>query len=99
MAACSSGVYQIHKLCLSRLSRKEILHSLLSTCPIWPLKYRRNLVPGGWLEMQDFCAPLVCDDGTCTKDSTLWKWQEHLLEASVRVGRPLNTPPRYKQWM
>jgi len=58
-----------------------------------------NLAPGGWLEMQDFCAPLICDDGTCTKDSALWKWQEHLLEASVRIGRPLNAPPKYKQWM
>jgi len=59
----------------------------------------KNLVPGGWLEMQDFCAPGYCDDGTCPKDSALSRWQENLVEASVKLGRPLNTPPKYKQWM
>ncbi len=49
--------------------------------------------------MQDFCAPILCDDGTCSKDTALWKWQELLVEASVKLGRPLNTPPKYKQWM
>lgn len=58
-----------------------------------------NLVPGGWLEMQDFSAPVLCDDGTCTKESALWRWQENLTDASVKLGRPLNTPPKYKQWM
>lgn len=49
--------------------------------------------------MQDFCAGVVSDDGSCSKDSALWKWQEHLADASVKLGRPLNTPPKYKQWM
>jgi hypothetical protein len=49
--------------------------------------------------MQDFCADVGCDDGSCSKDSALWKWQQHLVEASAKIGRPLNTPPQYKRWM
>src|SRR5436190_1445858 len=49
--------------------------------------------------MQDFCAPALSDDGSYSKESALWKWQENLTEASVKLGRPLNTPPNYKKWM
>lgn len=43
----------------------------------WPRFFSQSLEhmnPGGWIELQDICMPVQCDDGTLKEDSHLWKW-------------------------
>lgn len=51
----------------------------------------QNLKPGGWLEMQEFHLPFMCDDGSLPPDSTLAKFTVEQFEAiektGVRIGR------------
>lgn len=47
-----------------------------------------NLVPGGYVEVQEIDVMLTSDDGTLTKDHHLLKWCTLLNEASIIVGRP-----------
>ncbi len=41
--------------------------------------------PGGYLEVQDVCLPVRCDDDTL-KDTNLEKYGELLLEGSLKLG-------------
>ncbi|KAH7123080.1 S-adenosyl-L-methionine-dependent methyltransferase [Dactylonectria macrodidyma] len=47
-----------------------------------------NLVPGGFVEVQEIDVMLTSDDGTLTEDHDLLKWCTLLNQASVMVGRP-----------
>jgi hypothetical protein len=58
-----------------------------------------NLQPGGWFELQDLTFPVGNDDNTLTKDHAVYKWSEHMLEASRRINQDLDNPPKYAQWM
>ncbi|KAI8171654.1 Secondary metabolism regulator LAE1 [Colletotrichum sp. SAR 10_86] len=49
-----------------------------------------NLEPGGYFEIQDSIWPPVCDDGTFSEDSALYKWTRLLVEASDKLGRPID---------
>ncbi|KIV81136.1 hypothetical protein PV11_08580 [Exophiala sideris] len=57
------------------------------------------LQPGGWLEMQELCYPIRCDDGTLSGDCALSEWSRLLLDATVQVGQAANKPVQYEEWM
>ncbi|PGH18127.1 hypothetical protein AJ79_00755 [Helicocarpus griseus UAMH5409] len=57
------------------------------------------LKPGGWMEMQELCNPIVSDDGTLAEDSSLAKWAKLLVEASAKLKRPADNPRNYASWM
>ncbi|KAL2126802.1 hypothetical protein VTI74DRAFT_214 [Chaetomium olivicolor] len=68
----------------------------------WPRFFAqsfRHLNPGGWIEAVDIMNPLRCDDGTLPEDSALLKWNRLLLDATVRLGAPVDSVQRYKQQM
>ncbi|KAI9051879.1 hypothetical protein LZ554_004135 [Drepanopeziza brunnea f. sp. 'monogermtubi'] len=58
-----------------------------------------HLKPGGWLEMQELCFPARCDDGSNDPGNSITRWNNLMLEASIEMGKPLNNPPHYAQWM
>ena len=41
--------------------------------------------------------PLSCDDGTLAEDSAIQKWCRLCLEASIKIGMPLNSSLYHKQ--
>lgn len=49
--------------------------------------------------MTDIIFEPRCDDGTLKPDSTLSKWCDLLLEASVKIGRPLDSTRQHKKQM
>ncbi|RDW58896.1 S-adenosyl-L-methionine-dependent methyltransferase-3 [Coleophoma cylindrospora] len=55
-----------------------------------------NLEAGGFIELADICMPIECDDGTLPSGSALKKWGDCILEASIKGGRPINSPKSYK---
>jgi len=56
-----------------------------------------HLTPGGYIELFDSVTPIACDDGTLPPDSPLLKWSNLLLEASRKMGRPIDSVLQYKQ--
>lgn len=48
------------------------------------------------MEIQDICTPCRCDDGTL-KGTNLEKWGQLMLEASLKLGLPLNSAVTVKQ--
>ncbi|KAF9885520.1 hypothetical protein FE257_012848 [Aspergillus nanangensis] len=59
----------------------------------------QSLNPGGWIEMQELCNPVACDDGTLPEDSPLARWGRLLIEASEKMHRPTDNPTKYESWM
>ncbi|KAF5024442.1 hypothetical protein F66182_3528 [Fusarium sp. NRRL 66182] len=60
-------------------------------------KAYNGLSPGGWYEIQDIQLPVFCDDDTLDpKTSPIMKWQQGLIEASKKIGRPLGDCDNYK---
>lgn len=56
------------------------------------------LRPGGWMEMQDLYAPVLCDDGTMS--GTAWQeWNDLFSEACSKIGRDASCAAKYKNWM
>ncbi|KAH8680259.1 S-adenosyl-L-methionine-dependent methyltransferase, partial [Ilyonectria robusta] len=47
-----------------------------------------NLVPGGYVEVQEIDVLLTSDDGTLKMDNNLRQWSMILREASVKIGLP-----------
>lgn len=60
---------------------------------------RRNLEPGGVLEMQDLTHPVRSDDGTLTEDLELRRLGLLFIEAAAKAGRPLDVAPQYKTFL
>jgi hypothetical protein len=57
------------------------------------LTQNSGLSAQGWYEIQDIQLPVFCDDGTLDpKTSPIMKWQEGLIDASKKLGRPLDPP-------
>ncbi|EXF76889.1 methyltransferase domain-containing protein [Colletotrichum fioriniae PJ7] len=56
-----------------------------------------HLEPGGYIELQDNSFPIMCDDDTMAPDSAIARWSTLLMEATELMGRPCNTPSRFKQ--
>jgi len=57
-----------------------------------------SLAPGGWLETQDICLPARCDDDSM-KGTVLWEWNENMMKAAEKLGRPWTNAQKYAQWM
>ena len=51
---------------------------------------RRNLEPGGWLEIQDYGLPVKSADGTST-GTDVERWGELLCSAGRELGRPMGS--------
>jgi len=82
----------------------DFIHSRMMTGSFkdWPRFFRQAfefLTPGGYLELSDIIYPVHCDDGTLKPDSALARCYDLLLEASVKLGRPLNSGLFYKKQM
>jgi len=60
---------------------------------------KRNLNPGGWLEMQEIALPFSNDDNTVTPEHAVYKWGNLLHEASKLIGQDFGNPLKYTQWM
>lgn len=50
-----------------------------------------NLNPGGSVEIQDILFDLRSDDNTLPEDSALKQWSQYMLEASIKLGAPLDS--------
>ncbi|KAI1382728.1 S-adenosyl-L-methionine-dependent methyltransferase [Hypoxylon trugodes] len=48
------------------------------------------LEPGGWLEVIDPTLPACCDDGTLKPEAAINRWDEYLVKASKKLGRPFD---------
>lgn len=75
----------------------DYIHSRVMTGSIsdWDLYLRRcyhNLVPGGWVELQEIAVYCESDDGTLTPDHAISKWSKLLHEATIKLGRPYIDP-------
>jgi hypothetical protein len=80
---------KFHALWISNPIDKEINTDNVSTS---------HTNPGGYLEVQDITPPLRCSDDTL-KGTSLDKWGYMLLEASVKLGVPLDSALTVKQMM
>jgi len=80
----------------------DLIHMrmLLGAIKDWPRLTRQafeHLAPGGYLEVMDPMNPIVCDDGTMTKDSALYKWNQLLIEGTEKMGRSMCKAAGHKQ--
>ena len=49
--------------------------------------------------MQELAFPVLSDDGTQLPDSHLGKWNALMLEASQKIGMPLDNASHYAEWL
>lgn len=73
------------------LSRDESPYTTVLLTHRHTYRLRRNLNPGGWLEIQDIDFPIKCDDGSIPYDSALLRWSRLMMEAAGRRGVLLDT--------
>ncbi|KAK2002256.1 methyltransferase domain-containing protein [Colletotrichum falcatum] len=66
----------------------RFMTSSVSDWKVYLKKCYNNLVPGGWLELQEIDLFPQSDDGTLRSEHPILKWAELLLEASKIFGRP-----------
>lgn len=68
----------------------------------WPRFFEQafeHLKPGGWVEAQELCFPLGCDDGSATSDSALLAWGERAHDAAAKIGINTCSPPHFPEYM
>lgn len=58
---------------------------------------RRNLVPGGYVELADKCFPLLSDDGSLLPSSPLQHWSDFSIEGTNKMGRSITAASLYKK--
>ncbi|KDN61783.1 hypothetical protein CSUB01_00328 [Colletotrichum sublineola] len=80
----------------------DYIHSRFMTACVndWKVylqKCYNNLVPGGWVELQEADIMPYSDDGTLMPDSPLIKCSKLLIEASEILGRPYIPIPPLKE--
>lgn len=66
----------------------------------WSRLYRQayeHLVPGGWIEMQEYESQAQSDDGTLETTQFIREWQDVINDASKRVGKNFNEAESQKQ--
>lgn len=63
------------------------------------LSFGSALEPGGYFELQDFCGPFDCDDGTLTEDTLTYQFGQLMVDAGAAYGRPMDIAPTYKDLM
>ncbi|KAK2050173.1 S-adenosyl-L-methionine-dependent methyltransferase [Colletotrichum somersetense] len=79
----------------------DYIHSRFMTSSVsdWKVYLQKcydNLVPGGWVELQEIDFPLS-DDGTLKPEHPLIKWSQLIVEASEILGRPYVPIPPLKE--
>ncbi|KAK6070845.1 methyltransferase domain-containing protein [Seiridium cupressi] len=57
-----------------------------------------HLCPGGWIEYQDGGADVYCHD-TSSLGTSIHRWLFMLKQGAKRLGRDLEAPQYYKQWL
>jgi hypothetical protein len=57
----------------------------------------RNLNPGGWFEVQDIKFPMEYNDDNYPRDSAVHKWNEFIMESTLKFGRDADKVTGYKQ--
>src|ERR1700722_2021277 len=57
-----------------------------------------NMNPGGWMEMQEPKLPALCDDDTYA-GTALERWQNLAVEASKKLGAPMDIASSCKETM
>lgn len=58
----------------------------------WPRFFEQSfqtLDSEGWIEVQDICFPVRCDDGTLKADSYLARWSKCMIKATKADGRSI----------
>ncbi|RAL14744.1 class I SAM-dependent methyltransferase [Aspergillus homomorphus CBS 101889] len=68
----------------------------------WPRLIRQcydNLVPGGWLELQESVNTLYSEDGSLKSDSWMVKMMEGLIDGGARVGQTLDPALSFEGWV
>jgi len=76
------------------------MRMLLGAIKDWPKLFRQtydNLNPGGWVELMESVQPITCDDGTLQEDSAVLKWSHLILEATRKLGAPMDSAMYHKQ--
>ena len=76
------------------------MRMLLGSIKDWPKLFSQaydNLHPGGWVELMESIQPIACDDGTLPKDSALLKWTHLTLEATRKLGAPMDSALYHKK--
>jgi trans-aconitate methyltransferase len=58
-----------------------------------------HLKPGGYIEAAEATVGVWCDDDTVSLAPNLIEWQNHLLEASGKFGKPMGVAGNYKTWL
>jgi len=56
-----------------------------------------HLNPGGYIELYETNHPLASDDGTLPEDSPLLTWSQLCLEASTKLGVPMDCGLHHEQ--
>ena len=59
---------------------------------------RRNVVPGGWVEFQDFDLQYYSDDDTLPADASTLAWDKLIIEASERAGMEPSPGPKLEKY-
>lgn len=57
-----------------------------------------NMKPGGWIELMDPVFQTLCDDNTL-EGTHLLRLNRTMIEAGLAIGRDLQKPLNYKQWL
>ncbi|KAF7558837.1 hypothetical protein G7046_g5334 [Stylonectria norvegica] len=68
----------------------------------WPKFMKQSfdgLAPGGWVECQDICFPVCCDDDSLAEDSYIKQWSNFMIEATGVFQRTALSASFYKQQM
>ena len=61
------------------------------------LTYRRNLTPGGTIELQEIMLPIISDDNTFPDDCALSRWSKLLRDAFAGTGRYADAALSFQQ--
>lgn len=75
---------------------------LLMSLGDWPGLMRQayaNLVPGGWVEFQDYTILPESDDDSVTENDVVIKWERLLIDAAYKIGREPCPGPKLEQWV
>ncbi|KAF9877804.1 methyltransferase domain-containing protein [Colletotrichum karsti] len=76
------------------------MRAMIGSFRDWPkvlAQAYENLEPGGYFEIQDNHFPVVCDDDTLTEDSYMLKWTQYLIEATDKIGQPINVATSFQK--
>ncbi|KAI9800693.1 MAG: hypothetical protein M1825_004015 [Sarcosagium campestre] len=84
----------------------DFIHSrmMVGSFPLtaWPKFFEQSfkfLNPGGYLELHDMNFPVLCDDGSMTKENSVSKWSDGMVSGMERMGNPITIGYKYKEWM